>query len=164
MIFASNAFLEPQHSFPTLLGAAILFEVDGTLMDDDRAVLLALASFHSSYGSKLGISPERPRYTLEEIVDVHFARYLAGEISMPEQRRVRVVNLFASSKINLSPETADRVFAAYEADYRAGLLPFARVELSEHVAASSDVGPMPKWAVKRICSLIYVPAEVAHKN
>jgi len=38
--------------------AAILFDVDGTLMDDNRAVLRALASFHASHGSKLGISPD----------------------------------------------------------------------------------------------------------
>lgn len=99
--------------------AAILFDVDGTLMDDDRAVLLALASFHASHGSKLGISPDDLVTRWRKLLNVHFARYLAGEISMQEQRRARVLDLFAASKINLSPETADRVFAAYEADYRA---------------------------------------------
>jgi len=38
---------------------------------------------------------------------------------MQEQRRARVLDLLAASKTKLSAETADRVFAAYEVDYRA---------------------------------------------
>lgn len=99
--------------------AAILFDVDGTLIDDDRAVLRALASFHARHGPKLGISADDLVARWRELLNIHFARYLAGEISMQEQRRARVLDLFAASKINLNPETADRVFAAYESDYRA---------------------------------------------
>jgi phosphoglycolate phosphatase-like HAD superfamily hydrolase len=54
--------------------AAILFDVDGTLMDDDRAILLALASFHASHGSKLGISPDDLVTRWRKLLNVHFAR------------------------------------------------------------------------------------------
>jgi beta-phosphoglucomutase-like phosphatase (HAD superfamily) len=38
--------------------SAILFDIDGTLMDDDRAVSLALNSFHARHGEELGLSRE----------------------------------------------------------------------------------------------------------
>jgi putative hydrolase of the HAD superfamily len=38
---------------------------------------------------------------------------------MRGQRRARVIDLFAASKINLSSEMADGIFATYESDYRA---------------------------------------------
>jgi len=38
---------------------------------------------------------------------------------MQEQRSARVLDLFAASGSNLSPEAATRVFAAYESHYRA---------------------------------------------
>jgi putative hydrolase of the HAD superfamily len=97
--------------------AAILFDIDGTLMDDDRAVLLALVSFHAIYGRRLGISADDLITRWKELLNIHFGRYLACEISMQQQRRARVLDLFAASNINLSPETADRVFAAYESAY-----------------------------------------------
>ena len=99
--------------------AAILFDVDGTLMDDDRAVSLALTSFHSHLGPKLGISAYDLVMRWRELLNIHFVRYLAGEISMQEQRRARIVDLFAASNIDLTPKMADSIFAAYESDYRA---------------------------------------------
>ena len=98
--------------------AAILFDVDGTLVDDDRAVLLALSSFHAIHGPKLGISADDLVTRWKQLLDIHFARYLAGELSMQQQRRARILDLFAASKINLSPESADSVFATYESAYR----------------------------------------------
>jgi beta-phosphoglucomutase-like phosphatase (HAD superfamily) len=38
--------------------SAIVFDIDGTLLDDDRAVLIALKSFHVSHGHELGLSLE----------------------------------------------------------------------------------------------------------
>jgi putative hydrolase of the HAD superfamily len=99
--------------------AAILFDVDGTLMDDDGAVLSALTSFHSRLGAELGISADDLVEHWRELLNLHFARYLMGEITMQEQRRARIIDLFAASKINLSLAMADRIFAAYESDYRA---------------------------------------------
>jgi len=99
--------------------AAILFDVDGTLMDDRRAVLSALTSFHSRVGRELGISADDLVIRWRELLQLHFGRYLAGEITMREQRRARVIDLFTASKINLSPEMADGIFETYESDYRA---------------------------------------------
>jgi putative hydrolase of the HAD superfamily len=103
---------------PSRRYAAILFDIDGTLVDDDRAVSLALTSFHATYGSELRVSLEDLIARWRALLNLHFARYLAGDVSMQEQRRARVRDLFAPSKPNLSPAAADRVFATYEGHYR----------------------------------------------
>src|SRR5690349_1521330 len=99
--------------------AAILFDVDGTLLDDDRAVFIALTSFHACYGAELDVSLEGLVLRWKELLGLHFARYLAGDISMLEQRRARMLDLFAQSRPGLNPVDADRLFAGYEHHYRA---------------------------------------------
>src|SRR5258707_1162283 len=98
--------------------AAILFDIDETLMDDDRAVFVALTSFHAIHGRELGLSLEDLVARWKQLLNLHFARYLAGDVSMQEQRRARILDLFAPSKPNLSPAAADRLFATYEGHYR----------------------------------------------
>jgi putative hydrolase of the HAD superfamily len=102
------------HSRP----AAILFDVDGTLLDDDYAVAAALTFLHARYGEKLGRSPLDLFIRWRELLNLHFPRYLAGEVSMQEQRRARVVDLFKASRLNLTPEEADAVFAVYLRHYQ----------------------------------------------
>jgi putative hydrolase of the HAD superfamily len=104
---------------PSCSPTAILFDIDGTLMDDDRAVFLALSSFHASHGRELGLSLEGLTSRWRDLLNLHFARYLAGEISMQEQRRARVVDLFATTKPLLTPAEADSLFATYLSHYRA---------------------------------------------
>jgi putative hydrolase of the HAD superfamily len=98
--------------------AAILFDIDGTLIDDDRAIFLALTSFHAIHGPELGLSLEDLVARWKELLNLHFARYLAGDVSMQEQRRARILDLFAQSKPDLSSAAADRLFATYEDHYR----------------------------------------------
>jgi phosphoglycolate phosphatase-like HAD superfamily hydrolase len=75
------------------LPAVVLFDLDGTLLDDAHSVAAALRSFHSRYGDTLGLSFEDLRLRWRELLNLHFARYLAGEISMlhPDQKRARRV-------------------------------------------------------------------------
>jgi beta-phosphoglucomutase-like phosphatase (HAD superfamily) len=72
--------------------SAILFNIDGTLMDDDRAVLSALTSFHSRLGSELGKSVDDlvPRW--RELLNLHFGRYLAA-------KRLQIEGLLARFEI-----------------------------------------------------------------
>jgi putative hydrolase of the HAD superfamily len=85
---------------------AILFDLDGTLVDDDYAVAQALLA------AGLPTSEQNWRSLLQQ----HFGRYLAGEISFAEQRRIRVRALFAQP---LADADADHLFAQYESAYRA---------------------------------------------
>jgi putative hydrolase of the HAD superfamily len=106
---------------------AILFDLDGTLMDDNRAVDAAVKAFHCIYGDTLGMSLRDLALRWRELLNIHFQRYLTGEISMQEQRRARVLDLFGSSKLRISVETADEVFAVYERSYRASWVAFPDV-------------------------------------
>ncbi len=104
----------PSHSY-----SAVLFDIDGTLLDDDRAVSLALASFHATHGSELDLSLEGLITRWRELLNLHFGRYLAGDVSIQEQRTARILDLFARSRPNLTPAAADCLFATYEGHYRA---------------------------------------------
>ena len=88
-------------------------------MDDDHAVTVALTSFLAANGSELDLSLEQLITRWSELLTLHFSRYLAGHLSMQEQRRARICDLFAESRPGCSPEAADRLFAIYENDYRA---------------------------------------------
>jgi putative hydrolase of the HAD superfamily len=107
--------------------AAILFDLDGTLLDDNRAVDAAVKAFHRVYGDALGMSLPDLGLRWRELLNIHFQRYLTGEISMQEQRRARVLDLFGSSKLRVSTETADEVFAVYERSYRSSWVAFPDV-------------------------------------
>jgi putative hydrolase of the HAD superfamily len=106
--------------------AAILFDLDGTLLDDDKAVDAAVKAFHCVYGDTLGISPHDLALRWSELLSIHFQRYLKGEISMQEQRRARMFDLFGS-RLRISAEAADEVFAVYERLYRASWVAFPDV-------------------------------------
>lgn len=104
----------------TALGrpAAILFDFDGTLMDDGRAVEAATKSFHSVYGETLGLSIQDFDARWKELLKFHFGRYLAGELSMQEQRRARIQDLFAPSGPSMTTLEAEEIFDVYEDCYR----------------------------------------------
>jgi putative hydrolase of the HAD superfamily len=106
--------------------AAILFDLDGTLLDDDRAVDAAVRAFHCVYGDTLGISFHDLSLRWRELLSINFQRYLKGEISMQEQRRARMFDLFGS-RLRRSAEAADEVFAVYEQFYRASWVAFPDV-------------------------------------
>jgi putative hydrolase of the HAD superfamily len=97
------------------VAAAILFDIDGTLMDDEGAMAGALSGFHARHGAGLGLSLEELTLRWRELLELHFGRYLSGGVSMQEQRRARIRELFASA----STEACDQLFAGYERDYRA---------------------------------------------
>src|SRR5579872_6449703 len=103
----------------------ILFDIDGTLMDDDRAVTLALTSFHRTYGVELSLSLEDLIVRWKESLNLHFSRYLEGGLSMEEQRMARIHDIFAAARPGLTPVAADHLFAIYEGQYRAAWSAYA---------------------------------------
>jgi putative hydrolase of the HAD superfamily len=106
--------------------ATILFDLDGTLLDDGRATDAAVESLHSAHGDALGMSLADLTGRWKKLLSIHYARYLAGEISMQEQRRARVRDLFGATR-RLEDEGADEIFAVYERAYRASWAAFPDV-------------------------------------
>lgn len=66
---------------------AVLFDVDDTLVDHDRAQRAGLVAALSADGVD---ADDNAHARWRELVDASFSRYLAGELSFVEQRRVRV--------------------------------------------------------------------------
>ena len=112
---------------PTAQPAAILFDLDGTLMDDNRAVESAIKSFHSAYHETLHLSIQDLTRRWKELLNLHFERYLKGEISMLEQRRQRIRDLFAYSGHSVTIAVADEMFGFYEHSYRGAWIAFPDV-------------------------------------
>ena len=74
----------------------IFFDVDGTLLDDETAIARGLDALHVSYGATLGLGRDALGHQWQQSLERHFPRFLAGEISMDEQRRARMRDLFGS--------------------------------------------------------------------
>ncbi len=94
---------------------AVLFDVDDTLVDHRRAQRAGLVAGLAGDGV---VADEAAHTRWGELVDATFARYLAGELSFDEQRRVRVR---AMTGRELDDAEADAWTARSVAGFEAGL-------------------------------------------
>jgi putative hydrolase of the HAD superfamily len=94
---------------------AVLFDVDDTLVDHDRAQRAGLDAALAADGV-LADAAAHERW--RALVDATFARYLAGELSFAEPRRVRVR---AMTGRDLTDAQADAWVARSVAGFEAGL-------------------------------------------
>ena len=100
---------------------AVLFDIDGTLLDHDRAMERALAA------AVVRIRPDLPDGQLAGLLaewlrleQVHYDTYLAGRISLTEQRRRRARGLLEVLGVaEPRAHELDEWVAGYLADYRA---------------------------------------------
>lgn len=97
---------------------AVLFDVDDTLVDHERAQRAGLDAALAADGV---LADEAAHARWRALVDATFARYLAGELSFVEQRRVRVR---AMTGRELSDAEADDWVARNVAGFEAGLALF----------------------------------------
>jgi putative hydrolase of the HAD superfamily len=113
----------------------IFFDLDGTLLDDARATARGLDALHSRYGAATGMSRDELTDAWQQLLDRHFARYLAGDLSMQAQRRARMRGLFDKGQTaSLSDGEADEMFSAYLAGYEHGWTCFAdAIETLSHL-------------------------------
>ena len=114
----------------------IFFDLDGTLLDDETAVARGLDALHARYGATIGVEREALGHVWLELLDRYFPRFLAGEMSMDDQRRARMRDLFHAGK-SLDDEQCDAAFAVYLDAYERGwsLYPdvsAALAQLSDH--------------------------------
>ena len=96
---------------------AIVFDLDGTLLDDDHALIQALQAFHGVYEEPLGLPFDVLHRRWTHLLRLYFQQYLDGALSIQEQRRRRVIELFRASGRTLSHPEADRAFSVYAAAY-----------------------------------------------
>ena len=90
----------------------ILFDIDGTLIDHDTAETVAVAALHRRVSNREdGVSFYR---RWRSAFDRYYARYLAGELSLQQQRRARFREVVDPE---LSDHAADQMSDAYIDDY-----------------------------------------------
>jgi putative hydrolase of the HAD superfamily len=90
----------------------ILFDIDGTLIDHDSAERAAVADLHGRLGRTEPFSVLLSAW--KTAFDRHYARYLAGELTIEQQRRERFREALDT---RLSDDAADRLSAFYLSKY-----------------------------------------------
>lgn len=103
--------------------AAVLFDLDGTLLDHDASSAAAIRSWLPTYGvARSDIEAVIPHWF--ELEQQHYPAWRAGEISFQEQRRRRTRDFFRALGIAVRAENLDAVFAQYLAGYEAAWTAF----------------------------------------
>ncbi|MFA5892140.1 MAG: HAD family hydrolase [Actinomycetota bacterium] len=92
----------------------VLFDIDGTLLDDDGAVEAGLGAIHKVVAPCEPLDAFRTRWNLAS--EREFDRFLAGELSFEQQRIERIRAVAQSSP---SAEDALSVFQVYLTAYEA---------------------------------------------
>jgi putative hydrolase of the HAD superfamily len=104
---------------------AILFDLDGTLVDDDAATSAALVSFHQAYGALLGWPIDVLETNWWRLLRLHYHEYLNGRISMQEQRSRRMAGLLEAAGCHGDAIDTEAAFALYLSAYEKSWRAFA---------------------------------------
>ena len=93
----------------------IFFDIDGTLIDHRSASAVASSSFYDSFPRAIPLAREDFPLIWEQILDKHFERFCRGEISLWEQRRARMREVFGQP--TLSDDEADSRYQVFIREY-----------------------------------------------
>jgi putative hydrolase of the HAD superfamily len=93
----------------------IFFDIDGTLVDHEKASAAASLVFYDQFAALLGGAREEFPLLWEATLTRHFKRFCRGEISLIAQRRDRVREVFNDPA--LSDEEVDRRHEAFAQVY-----------------------------------------------
>jgi len=99
----------------------IFFDIDETLINQKRAEAAAVAQLLAANGDLLERRCSAAEFCRlwRALREKHAPAFLAGKVSIAEQRRRRMRELFAIYGRPLSAREADRLIEFYEAHYRA---------------------------------------------
>ena len=100
-----------------MLPRAILFDLDDTLFDHQRASRIALAAMHALHAPDLPFAPFAIKHT--EVLEAFHLRFLAGELTLDEARVARMQTLFVSFGRNIDATTAGRAAQLYRERHQA---------------------------------------------
>ena len=100
-----------------MLPKAILFDLDDTLFDHQRASAIALSAMHAAHAAALPLDAFANKHA--EVLEIFHARFLAGEFTLDEARVARMQSLFAFFDRKISAQTAARAAALYREQHQA---------------------------------------------
>lgn len=121
---------------------AVLFDLDGTLMDDDAAERAGARAFKRRHGDRIPHPEEGFTDTWHAILNKHALRYDAGEITFEESRRERMRDITGQP---LTAVEADAIFAEYLADYEAAWNAYPDTAPSLDRLAGFKLGIVTNW-------------------
>lgn len=98
---------------------AVLFDIDGTLVDHTGAERAAVARLHAALAEAQAVAPGEFAEIWRREADRHYRRYLEGELTFAGQRLARVKAVFGCLGQSLSDRAAAEVFALYLKEYEA---------------------------------------------
>ena len=93
----------------------IFFDIDGTLIDHASASAASSLNFFDHFRGAIPFTREEFPARYEEILNKHFDRFCRGEISIWQQRRERMRDIFAAPE--LSDAEADSRYQIFIRDY-----------------------------------------------
>src|SRR5215471_18806643 len=109
----------------------ILFDIDGTLIDHDSAEAIAVTALHARTLHTQDAADFLQLW--RKAFERHYSRYLAGELSIQQQRRERFREVFDPALTDIA---ADQLSASYIDEYLAACRLYSDVKLTlEHLAA-----------------------------
>lgn len=94
----------------------VLFDLDDTLLAHRIAVSEGITAHRTAHGLPGDDAAEAVRW--DELEELHYHRYLAGELDFIGQRRARARDFVAAHGLTLSDDEADAWFEAYFDEYR----------------------------------------------
>ena len=100
----------------------IFFDIDGTLIDHASASAGASLVFFDHFPGAIPCTRQEYPAVWEQILNKHFKRWANGEISLWEQRRARMRDVFAAP--GLGDEEADSRYRIFIREYEALTRPF----------------------------------------
>ena len=92
---------------------AVLFDLDGTLVDQQSAAAAAVVEWAAEYG----ITGPEVAARWAETSEKHYSRYQRRELTFAEQRRARVREFLG---VDVDDAAADEIFVGYVRRYEAG--------------------------------------------
>lgn len=90
----------------------IFFDIDDTLLDNQKAELAAAKEFQLLYKDIFSVSSDEFALNWRSATEKHVRRYLSGELSFQGQRRERLRELFSHNRV-LPDDEADYIFQEY---------------------------------------------------
>ena len=104
----------------------IFFDIDGTLIDHASASAAASLVFFDQFPGAIPFSREQYPAAWEEILNKHFKRWCRGEVSIWEQRRGRMREVFAAPE--MGDDEADSRYRIFIREYEQLTRPFEDAE------------------------------------
>lgn len=99
---------------------AVIFDIDGTLVDHSMAIENGMEEFYERYFNGSSLELEKFKEIWEEEHDKHVEEFLDGKISFEEQRILRVQGVFERAGREIDRDTAREYFDFYLDAYERG--------------------------------------------